>query len=234
MLAQGNHEHPESASQQAENDIEAWFPGLQNATEGLEWLQAKTVGNVYIIVMNSQDSNIDQVGGAQMNWVQARLNEAVAARTAGTIKWIVTMVHKNWFSITNFSPDAFNTRYAYQTMFNNAQVDFMFSGHTHTYQLWKPIITRGTSDQIDQGTQTVGTLSGSNWNFALNHGVMHCINGNGGHEINSFGSNPLPSTILYANDSEFGYTVLEIDGSTARLIAKSVGGNVRHTVTLVR
>ena len=56
MLAQGNHEHPESASQQAENDIEAWFPGLQNATEGLEWLQAKVVGNVAIIVMNSQDS----------------------------------------------------------------------------------------------------------------------------------------------------------------------------------
>ena len=29
MLAQGNHEHPESDSQQAENDIEAWFPGLK-------------------------------------------------------------------------------------------------------------------------------------------------------------------------------------------------------------
>ena len=180
--------------------------------------------------MNSQDSNIDTVGGAQMNWVQARLNEAVAARTAGTIKWIVMMVHKNWFSITNFSPDAFDTRYAYQTMLNNAQVDFMFSGHTHTYQLWKPIVTRGTSDEVDQGTQTVGTLSGSNWNFALNHGVMHIINGNGGHEINSFGSNPMPSTILYANDDEFGYTVLEIDGNTATVIAKSVGGNVRHIV----
>jgi predicted phosphodiesterase len=234
MLAQGNHEHPESESQQSEDQIEAWFPGLHNATEGLEWLQAKIVGNVYIIVMNSQDSNIDSVGGAQYNWVQARLNEAKAARTAGTIKWIVTMVHKNWFSITNFSPDAFDTRYAYQAMFNDAQVDFMFSGHTHTYQLWKPIVTRGTSDETDQGTQTVGTLSGTDWNFALNHGVMHCINGNGGHEINSFGSNPMPSTILYANDDEFGYTVLDIDGSTATLTAKSVGGNVRHVVRCIR
>jgi predicted phosphodiesterase len=234
MLAQGNHEHPESESQQAENDIEAWFPGLHNATEGLEWLQYKIVGNVAIIVMNSQDSNIDQVGGAQMNWVQARLNEAVAARTAGTIKWIVMMVHKNWFSITNYSPDAFATRYAYQTMITNAQVDFMFSGHTHTYQLWKPIVARTQGDETDQGTQLSGTLSGTNWNFALTHGVCHIINGNGGHEINSFGSNPMPSTILYANDDEFGYTVLEIDGSTARIIAKSVGGNVRHTVTFVR
>jgi predicted phosphodiesterase len=234
MLAQGNHEHPESASQQAENDIEAWFPGLNNATEGLEWLQAKQVGNVYIIVMNSQDSNIDQVGGAQMNWVQARLNDAVALRTAGTIKWIVMMVHKNWFSITNYSPDAIDTRFAYQTMLNNAQVDFMFSGHTHTYQLWKPIVARTLGDETDQGTQTVGTLSGSNWNFALTHGVCHIINGNGGHEINSFGSNPIPSTILYSNDNEFGYTVLEIDGSTARIIAKSVGGNVRYTATFTR
>jgi hypothetical protein len=119
-------------------------------------------------------------------------------------------------------------------MITNAQVDFMFRGHTHTYQLWKPIVARTQGDETDQGTQLSGTLSGTNWNFALTHGVCHIINGNGGHEINSFGSNPMPSTILYANDDEFGYTVLEIDGSTARIIAKSVGGNVRHTVTFVR
>ena len=133
MLAQGNHEHPESESQQSEDRIEAWFPGLHNANEGLEWLQAKQVRNCYIIVMNSQDPNIDTVGGAQYNWVQARLNDAVALRSIGAIDWIVMMVHKNWFSITNYSPDAFDTRFAYQTMITNAQVDFMFSGHTHTY-----------------------------------------------------------------------------------------------------
>jgi predicted phosphodiesterase len=239
MLAQGNHEHPESASQQAENDIEAWFPGLHNATnEGLEWLQAKQVRNCYIIVMNSQDPNINTVGGAQYNWVQARLNDAIALRNAGQINWIITMVHKNWFSLTTFAVDAEDTRRVYQTMFNNAQVDFMFSGHTHTYQLFKPITTRASpTDETLMGTQLLGTLNGSGqWNFALPHGVIHIINGNGGHEINSFGGDdPAANTnILYANDTEFGYTVLEINGRTARVIAKSVGGNVRHTATIVR
>jgi hypothetical protein len=146
------------------------------------------------------------------------------------------MVHKNWFSLSAFFVDAEDTRRVYQTMFNNAQVDFMFSGHTHTYQLFKPITTRASpSDETDQGTQLLGTLSGSNWNFALTHGVMHIVNGNGGHEINGFGEDPSSvSTILYANDTEFGYTVLEIDGKTARVITKSVGGNVRHTVTVIR
>jgi predicted phosphodiesterase len=238
MLAQGNHEHPESESQQAENDIEAWMPGLHNATEGLEWLQSKVVRNVYIIVMNSQDlSGIDTVGGTQYNWVQGKLNEAVAMRTAGTIDWIVTMIHKNWFSLTTFGVDAAETRRVYQTMFTDAQVDFMFSGHTHTYQLFKPITVRASaSDETLMGTQLLGTLSGSNWNFAASHGVMHIVNGNGGHEINSFGSDDpaANSNVLYANDTEFGYTVLEIDGKTARVIAKSRGGNVRHTVTIVR
>ena len=104
----------------------------------------------------------------------------------------------------------------------------------HILTLWKPIVARTLGDETDQGTQTLGTLSGSNWNFALSHGVIHCINGNGGHEINSFGSNPIPSTILYSNDNEFGYTVLEIEGKRATLTAKSAGGNVRFSVTAVR
>jgi predicted phosphodiesterase len=236
MLAQGNHEHPESESQTSENQIEAWFPGLHNANEGLEWLQAKQVRNCYIIVMNSQDPNIDQVGGAQYNWVQARLNDAVALRTAGTIDWIIMMVHKNWFSVNAFTTDGLDARFAYKTMCNNAQVDFMFSGHTHTYQIFKPIVSRvDENDETDNGTLLSGTLSGSNWNFALTHGIMQIVNGNGGHEINGFSGDPDSiSTVLYANDTEFGYTVLEIDGKTARVIAKSVGGNVRHTVTVVR
>jgi hypothetical protein len=78
-------------------------------------------------------------------------------------------------------------------------------------------------------------MSGSNYNFALDHGAFYVINGNGGHEINSWGENPADfPNVLYANDDEFGYTVLDIDGNTATLTAKSVGGNVRYTVTAVR
>jgi predicted phosphodiesterase len=236
MLAQGNHEHPESESQTAENQIEAWFPGLNNPDDNLDWLQAKQVRNCYIIVMNSQDPQINTVGGDQYNWVQARLNDAVALRTAGTIDWIIMMVHKNWFSLSAFHVDAEQTRHVYKSMMNTAQVDFMFSGHTHTYQLFKPITARtDQNDETDQGSIASGTLSGSSWNFALTHGVMQIVNGNGGHEVNQFGEDPSSvSTILYANDDEFGYTVLQIDGKTATVIAKSVGGNVRHTVTVVR
>ena len=84
MLTQGNHEHPESESQQAEDDIEAWFPGLHNANDSLDWLQSKKVGNAYVIVMNSQDDNLTDVGGDQYNYVQTQLTIAKNMRTART------------------------------------------------------------------------------------------------------------------------------------------------------
>jgi hypothetical protein len=235
MLAQGNHEHPESASQTAENQIEAWFPGLHNATnEGLEWLQAKQVRNCYIIVMNSQDPNIATVGGSQYNWVQARLNDAVALRTAGTIDWIIMMVHKSWHNLLGSNPAYVTARQAYKTMIDTAQIDFMFHGHNHSYCIWRPIVSIPGNNENTAATATF-TMSGSNYNFALNHGAFYIINGNGGHEINQWGENPADfPNVLYANDNEFGYTVLEIDGKRATIIAKSVGGNVRYTVTAVR
>lgn len=234
MLAQGNHEHPESESQQSEDQIEAWFPGLHNSVEGLEWLQAKQVRNCYIIVMNSQDEDIDQIGGAQYNWVQARLNDAVALRNSGQIDWIITMVHKSWFNLLGSNPAYVTARNAYKTMFRNAQVDFMFHGHNHSYCIWRPIVSiDGNNDNT--AAQAVFTMSGSNYNFAVDHGAFYIINGNGGHEINRWGENPADfANVLYANDTEYGYTVLEIDGKRATITAKSVGGNVRYTVTAVR
>jgi hypothetical protein len=234
ILSQGNHEHTESESQQSEDQIEVWMPELRNADDNLDWLVAKQFGRVYVISMNSQDPQIATVGGDQYNWVQARLNDAVALRTANQIDWIITVVHKSWFNLLGSNPAYVTARNAYKTMFRNAQVDLMFHGHNHSYCIWKPIVSIDGNNENTAST-AVFTMSGSSYNFAVDHGAFYVINGNGGHEINSWGENPADfPNISYANDTEFGYTVLEIDGKVMNIIAKSAGGNVRHTIRVIR
>jgi Calcineurin-like phosphoesterase len=236
ILSQGNHEHPESESQTAENQIEAWMPGLHNATEGLEWLIARKVGNVFIINMNSQDPNISTVGGAQYNWVQARLNEAKALRAAGTIDWIVTMVHKSWFNLLGTNPAYVLAREAYDEMFLDAQVDIMFHGHNHSYAIWRPVVAiPGNSDNTAADDLFTMASDGTTYDFSKSHGVIYVINGNGGHEINPWGEDPADfPNVLYANDQDFGYTILEIQGKLATIKAKNVNGTVMHTVNITR
>ena len=236
MLAQGNHEHPESASQQAEDQIETWMPELRNADDNLDWLVAKRFRNVYVISMNSQDPQAATVGGDQYNWTQARINEAVALRTAGTIDWIICMIHKSWFNLLGSNPAYVTVRHAYATMFRNAQVDLMFHGHNHSYMIWKPIVDpAGGANDENTASTAVFTMSGSNYNFAVDHGIMYIVNGNGGHELNTWGENAADfPNVLYATDQHFGYTVLEIDGKTMNVIAKNASGNLLHTARIIR
>lgn len=235
MLAQGNHDHNESESNRTESDIEAWFPGLSNSKEGLEWLQQKKVGNAYIIVMNSQDPNIDVVNGDQYNYVQNALNTAKQLRTSGQIDWIITMVHKSWFNLLGSNPSYVTVRHAYAAMFRDAQVDFMFHGHNHSYAIWRPVVAIPGDDENTSAQQlfTIGT--DGRYDLSKDHGAFYIINGNGGHEINNWGEDPADfPNVLYANDDDFGYTVLDIQGKQATIIAKDVDGNTLFTVQATR
>ena len=236
MLAQGNHEHTESESQTTENDIEAWFPGLNNPVEGLEWLAQKKVGNAYVIVMNSQDPNIDEEGGDQYNYVQNALNTAKSLRTAGQIDWIITMVHKSWFNLLGSNPAYVTARHTYAAMFNDAQVDFMFHGHNHSYAIWRPIVDIAGNDE-NTAAQSLFTMAtdGVRYDMSKPHGAFYIINGNGGHEINSWGEDPADfPNVIYANDTVFGYTVLDIQGKQATITAKNVSGAVLFSVRATR
>ena len=233
ILSQGNHDHAESESQQAENDIEAWFPGLNNANEGLEWLSSKIVGNVFIISMNSQDPNLDQIGGTQYNWVQARLNEAKTMRASGQIDWIITMVHKSWFNRLSTNQAYVTARHAYAAMFRDAQVDFMLHGHNHNTVVWKPIVAIAGNNDNQGGAQVFTLATNGAYDFSKDHGVMYITNGHGGHEHNVFGQAAGPN-ILFSNDTDYGYTVIDIQGKQATIKCKNVSGTVMYTTNVTR
>jgi calcineurin-like phosphoesterase family protein len=236
MLAQGNHEHPESESQQAENDIEAWFPSLNNPDDNLDWLAAKKVGNAYVIVMNSQDPQLTTIGGDQYNFVQTELTKAKNLRSAGQIDWIITMVHKSWFNLLGSNPSYVQARHTYAAMFNDAQVDFMFHGHNHSYAIWRPVVAIA-GDNENTSAQQLFTMASDSTTYDLSkpHGAFYIINGNGGHEINSWGEDPADfPNVIYANDEVFGYTVLDIQGKQAKITAKNVSGATLFTVNATR
>src|SRR5688500_3072697 len=120
-------------------------------------------------------------------------------------------------------------------MFRDAQVDFMFNGHNHSYCIWKPIVAIPGNDE-NTAAQAVFTLTqDGKYDFTKDHGTFHIINGNGGHEINPWGEDPnsFPN-VLYANDTDFGYTTLDITGKQAVIKAKKVDGTVLATVNVTR
>lgn len=232
LLSQGNHEHPESETQTTENQIEAWMPGLNNANESLEWLQFRKVGNAVCIIMNSQDDDIAVIGGDQYNYVQARLNEAVAMRSRGEIDWIIIVVHKSWFNLLSSNQAYVLAREAYDAMFFAAQVDFVFHGHNHNVHIWNP--GRPIIGNVSNTAMTpVFTLTDDGkYNFQALHGPIHTCNGNGGHEHNIFGQAPT-SNVIFSNDTTYGYSLLTIQGKQAELKHLDTNNNVLFTAPLI-
>lgn len=232
MLAQGNHEHPESESQTTENQIEAWYPGLNNPVEGLEWLSFRIVGNVFIINMNSQDPNLNTVGGDQYKYVQERLNEAVALRDRGEINFIIVVIHKSWFNLLSSNQSYVLARETYDSMFFAAQVDFVLHGHNHNKHYWnpgRPIIGNPSNTAM---TPTFSLTDDGKYDFEKSHGPIHLIEGAGGHEHNIFGQAPT-SNVIFSDDVHFGYGMITIQGKQATIESYDTGNNKLFTAPII-
>ena len=116
------------------------------------------------------------------------------------------------------------------------QVDFVFHGHNHSYAIWRPVVAI-PGDNENTWPQSLFTFAanGTTYDMAKPHGAFYIINGNGGHEINAWGENPADfPNVIYANDSVFGYTVLDLHGKQATITAKNVSGATLFTVTATR
>ena len=112
-------------------------------------------------------------------------------------------------------------------MFRNV-VDFNLHGHNHNTQLWKPMIVDKTQGGNGVGVPLYSLASdGLTFDFSKEHGWLTIVSGHGGHEhnrINESGN----QNVLWYNDSDFGYTVLDIQGKKANVIAKDITGKVLY------
>ena len=239
IFSQGNHEDEESETEQSQKDIELGFPTLnlantpevdpsQNSWEKTSWLTAKQIENVYIISMNSQDQDIEFKRN-QYNWVIKQLNIAKGLRDLGKIDWIFVMIHKPWYTLKSSHSPYTAVRFLYGQLFKDFGVDLLLEGHNHNYQMWLPMIPN-ESEANGEGQQLFTKLPTGEFDFNKVHGQASIVNGNGGHEHNIFKedskNNP---NVLYANDTDYGFTIINIDGKVLTAQALDIDGNVLFT-----
>lgn len=200
MVCLGNHDHPNEDGSQSDLDFLIDFFNLNVANQ---YCSKKQVQNVYFIAMNTQDTNVAVNGGTQHLFVQAALAEAAAAKTAGTVDWIIVIVHKPLICAPSDHPaDEEGARSLYQAMFNTNQVDFVVSGHNHLFEISHP---------LSAPTTTQYTETDEGYDFRQTHGQIYMLSGGGGRTRDSHSSSP--TQFRYLEDGSYGYHMITIDTS---------------------
>ncbi|MGI0034030.1 MAG: metallophosphoesterase [Nitrososphaeraceae archaeon] len=240
-LAQGNHDCDESESEQTEKDIEAGFPELEltktpevdTSEEAEEWEKTKWIyswqdRNAFFIVMNTQDNDI-VFKRNQYNWVVKQLEFVKDLKAQGTVDWIFAIVHKPWYTLKTKSGHwpLTEMRRIFQPLFDEAEVDFVLSGHNHNFQAWLPM--------IHEATPKFTKNSDGTYDFSKPHGQFYIVNGAGGHEINKFKEEwKKNKKVIFADRSDFCYTVFKIDGKNCDVLTKDTEGNILFSIKVTK
>ena len=216
----GNHDHPnENGSQSILDDVREYF-GLTASTI----CQSRIWQNVYVIAMNTQDSNFDSTSSAQYLFVKAQLENATAMKAAGSIKWIFVMIHKPFYiGAGNDHPaNEEGGRSIYQTLFDQHQVDIVWHGHNHNVDMTKPLKSGGIQHF---------TLNGTIYDFSKPHGQFYFTIGSLGRSADSVSNN---SNSEYTNGTNNAYALATIDttGLNLKVEIFSGSGALLHTVNI--
>lgn len=121
-------------------------------------------GNAHFICLSSYQISLP----TQATWLEQDL---IAARANPNIKWIFAFMHAPMYTTSGHAGRTDEID-AWQPLFDQHQVDIVFSGHNHLYERFKPL--RG--GQVVEEGKGVGTLY-------ITHGI-------GGAEFNNGGDDP--------------------------------------------
>ena len=236
-LVEGNHDCDESEDEQTEKDIEAEFDYLKktpeiNPNEG-EWEKTKWIHswqdkNAFFIVMNTQDNDM-VFKRNQYNWVVKQLEFVKKKKTEGTVDWIFAIMHKPWYTLKTKSgkPPLKEMRSIFQPLFDKAEVDFVLSGHNHNFQAWLPMVHEATP-KFTKNPDGV-------YDFSKPHGQFYFVNGAGGHEINNFKEKwNKNKKVIFADQSDFCYTLFKIDGKNCDVLTKDTKGNTLFSIKVTK
>ena len=85
------------------------------------------------------------------------------------------------------------------------------------------------------GKQLFTQLPDGTFDFTKEHGCLYVVTGRGGHEHNAFKedakSNP---NIIWANDTDFGYTQIDVDNKTLKITEKDITGKILNEINVTR
>lgn len=102
--------------------------------QGEEWYSFD-YGNAHFVVLN--DTVIDEsvIGGSQAQWLRRDL----AAVDRNATPWVFAVHHQPFYTcFSNHAPKA-SLRTAWQPIFDEFEVDIVFTGHNHVYERSRPI-----------------------------------------------------------------------------------------------
>ncbi len=153
------------------------------------------------------DPTIYKVGTSQYNKVKLLLNDAKAKKASGEINWISVSLHCNVYSSSSQHPPTTDLRPIYQQLWENADVDFVFSGHNHNYERTYPLTWTGTNYQICNPGQTTGYVD-----LDDNDCIIFFTVGTGGRTGETLKSAP-PYIVPTERTLPYGYLNMGIDNT---------------------
>jgi predicted phosphohydrolase len=217
IYSRGNHDDKEDESDTVKEQLEQYF-GIT------DWTVSQQQKNVYIICMNSQDPDYDLKDKDQYNWVKSKLKEATRLRDEeNKIDWIVVMVHKPLYTLKGQHKPERKARDLYQPLFDKHQVDLVLHGHTHNMQRTHPIKYGGLDNEP--------IITESGLDFSQDHGQIYIISGAGGRKLYKF-AEPKNNWTPFAQDEEYGYHLLVIEGKKIDIFEKSNDGDILEQITV--
>lgn len=90
MLSPGNHEAP---CQYAEYEARAGLmPHWGSGSSDMQYY-SYTIGQVHVVALSGEGGRLDSINSTEVQWLEADLAAASAARARGQVAWIVTHVH---------------------------------------------------------------------------------------------------------------------------------------------
>lgn len=111
---------------------------------GKQWYSFN-YANAHIVVLDDSTANEAIITGEESTWLRADL----AAVNRSVTPWVFVMHHRPAYSCsTNHGSDR-QIRQAWQSIYDDYRVDFVFNGHDHDYERSKPI--RGFQEGSENG-----------------------------------------------------------------------------------
>ena len=201
IVSFGNHDVDEDHSQPATKNQLLNFFSLPRT------YYAGVIGNMGFVVMESgSDQSVsDAVGSAQYVFIEASLAEL---KSISEVEWIMVFNHYPFYGPTSEHGNNGGGRDRYDTLFDTYGVDAVFTSHNHN--MWSSKLLKYNSGSPSNPV-TAGTDPNYSYNKATaNHGKLYFGIGAGGRSHYDIESTP--SYVVFTNDNDYGYILMEFSG----------------------
>lgn len=251
----GNHDYANLSARMDDHDIHYLkaFALPKNGesggvASGKEEYYSFDYGDIHFIALDSygreNGSRFWVDGTPQMTWLKNDL-------AANQRKWTIAYFHHPPYTMGDHNSDTeselVNTRQSLISVLENAGVDLVLNGHSHTFERSKLIKNHyGNETSYDPATNEVSTSSGRYDGIAANapyittatktqHGTVYIVAGNAGGRGNSKeASFPHEALRVYSDADTHGTLVIEVEGGRMDVKYLIDNGVIQDQFTLMK